>query len=98
MSHSITLDPSSVTLEPGGSAQPVVATISNVPADVTVTDVLSAVVGSVSASANVTLTIDHPEPVVEVADNQSGATYQIASPVQDAGDPTIWTCDIQVSI
>lgn len=96
MSHSVSLNPSSVTLAAGGS-ETIVATITNVPADVTASDVLEVVVGAVSAQANVSITIDNPEPVVQVASNNSGAAYQIASPIQDASEPTTWTADIQVS-
>jgi hypothetical protein len=94
MAHTVTLAPTSVTLQPGQNAT-VVATISGVPDDASASDVVQVVVGSVTATANLDVVIDNPQPVVSVVSN-SGATYQVASPVQTG--PGTWECQITVSV
>ena len=94
MSHSVSVSPASIDLTPGGA--PVVATItvSGVPADVSVSQPFTVTVGADVVAVNTTVTVDKPEPAVADPSASPGDyTVAYASPVQDAGDASVWTVE-----
>jgi hypothetical protein len=92
--HTVTLDPTTVTVTPGGSPVVQVATIESVPVDMDVSQVLSFAVGATNVDISTTVTVDHPQPVASGTAADAAYTLAFATPVQDGTDPSKWTVEI----
>lgn len=95
--HTVTLNPSAVTITPGGSAQTVIATITGVPPDTNHVQALDFFVGSVPVTANLTVTVDNPQPTVSGDPADPVYTLSFATPVQDPSEPSTWACEITIT-
>lgn len=96
MSHSVTLDPTEVSVTPGGPAVFVDGTIAGVPGDTQVTETVNVAVGSSVVSVNLGVTVDNPEPQVSIQNPDPSLVVSASTPTQDQTDPTTWTFQITV--
>lgn len=92
--HAVTLDPPAVTVTPGGPPAVQTATITDVPADLNVSQVLSFAVGTANVDVATTVTVDHPQPLASGTPADAAYTLSFASPVQDPETPSTWTVAI----
>lgn len=91
----VSFNPTSVTVQAGGSPVQVQCTIEGVPADVTLAQVIDTVVGVVTVQATLGITVDNPAPT-QSATAAGPYSLSFATPVQDAQDPTKWTSTITI--
>lgn len=92
--HTVVLDPSEVLLTVGGSPVVQTATIENVPADFSVSQVLSVAVGAANVDVTTAVTVDNPAPVVSGEAADAAYTLSFATPVQNTETPSTWTVEI----
>jgi hypothetical protein len=92
--HTVTLNPTEVALQSGGSPVVQTATISGVPADFTVNQILSMAVGAANVDVATSITVDNPPPMVSGVPASTAYALSFATPVQDSATPSTWTVEI----
>jgi hypothetical protein len=94
MSHTVTLDPTEVSVVPGGAPAIVEATVAGVPADTTVAQAVDVSVGASKVSVGFNVKIDNPEPSVVIHNPDPSLTVTATTPVSQGGDT--WAFEITV--
>ena len=88
--HAVTLNPPSVELTAGGEPVEQVATITDVPPDTTVSQVMNVTVGGTVSQVETTVTVDNPNPVVDCVAASPSYALTVGLP-QQTSEPTTWT-------